>query len=287
MSRHRDEHLDLCAALALGVLDEAGRAEIEAHLATGCEVCHAELRALSGGAAVLAMSVPPLAAPAALRDRVLAAAMSQPADPAEAPAAPVVTPEPPAVPAPPAPVVLRPERPRAGSRALVWSFAAAAVLLAVAGAFAWQRAQQLDRELATARAHALELERTLEEERAWAGLAGLPGTRIVRLASTPDGDSTLVAQVIYHSGVRRAMVVAERFAPPADRAYELWAITASGATSLGVVHPDREGRVVARLDQVGDGEAIAAFAFSLEASGGSPDKHKPNGPVVMVGTIGS
>ena len=279
---HRDEHLDLCAALVLGVLDEAGRAELDSHLASGCEICLAELRELSSGATVLAMSAPSLRAPAAVRERILAAATGQ----GEERVAETHTPEPAPRVAPPAErpatIVLRPKW--AG---LTWGLAAAAALLAVAGVFAWQRAQQLDRELAAARARATELERTLADERAWAGLPALPGTQVVRLAPTPDGDSTLVAQVIYHSGVQRAMVVAERFALPADRAYELWAITASGPTSLGVVHPDAEGRVVARLEQVGGGEPIAAFAFSLEASGGSADKHKPSGPVVMVGHVGS
>jgi hypothetical protein len=274
VSRHRDEHLDLCAAQVMGVLDEAGRAELESHLASGCETCAAELRELSAGATVLAMSAPPLHAPAALRERILEAATGQ------APGRRVPEPVPP-VEAPPA-IVLRPKW--AG---LTWGLAAAAALLAVAGVFAWQRALELDRELAAAHARSSELERTLEDERAWAGLPALPGTRIVRLAPTPDGDSTLVAQVIYHSGIKRAMIVAERFALPADRAYELWAITASGPTSLGVVHPDAEGRVVVRLEQVGGSEPIAAFAFSLEASGGSPDRHKPNGPVVMVGSVGS
>src|SRR5262245_22317055 len=73
MSRHRDEHLDLCAAHVLGTLSEAERRELEAHLAEGCEPCAAELRALSAGAAVLAMSVPQHRAPAAVRARVLAA----------------------------------------------------------------------------------------------------------------------------------------------------------------------------------------------------------------------
>lgn len=273
MSRHRDEHLDLCAAHVLGVLDEVGRAEIESHLASGCEMCLAELRALSGGVTVLAMSAPSERAPAALRERILAAATAQPSE--------VRTPRAPSAGEAP-PIVLRPAWAR-----LTWGLAAAAALIAVAGVFAWQRAQRLDQELTAARERATQLERSLEEERAWAGLPALAGTQIVRLAPTPDGDSTLVAQVIYHSGIKRAMVVVERFALPADRVYELWAITASGPTSLGVVQPDAEGRVVARLEAVGGSEPIAAFAFSLEARGGSPDRRKPNGPVVMVGTIGS
>ena len=279
MSRHRDEHraehLDLCAAHVLGVLDEAGRAELEAHLASGCEVCLAELRELSAGATVLAMSAPPRRAPAELRARILEAATRQ-APLARAPEGPPA--------AEPPPRIAR--RPRWES-ALTWVYAAAAAVLAVVGVLSWQKAQRLDRELAAAREQAAVLERTLQGEREWADLPGLPGTRIVRLAPTADGDSTLQAQVIYHAGIQRAMVVAERMSLPADRAYELWAITASGPTSLGVIHPDAEGRIVARLDQVGGSEPIAAFAFSLEPSGGSPDHHKPSGPVVMVGNVGS
>ena len=73
MSRHRDEHLDLCAAQVLGDLAGAERAELEAHLTDGCATCEAELRALAGGATVLALSVPQHRAPARARASVLAA----------------------------------------------------------------------------------------------------------------------------------------------------------------------------------------------------------------------
>ncbi len=273
MSRHRDEHLDLCAAHVLGVLDEADRAELESHLATGCEVCLAELRALSGGATVLALSAPALRAPAVARERVLAAVADEHVEPA-APRAEHAR----------SPILPMPERAR--SSVATWAWAAAAVVLAVAGVAVWQRGVALDRRLAEARAREAALERTLEAERAWADLLAAPGARVVRLAATPGSDSTLRAQVVYDPASRRAVVTAERLRPPADRAYELWAITASGPMSLGVVSADPSGRVVARLEQVGGPEAIAAFAFSLEARGGSPDRHKPNGPVVLVGYVG-
>jgi hypothetical protein len=279
VSRHRDEHLDLCAAHVMGVLDEAGHAELEAHLASGCEICLAELRELSAGATVFAMSAPPHAAPAALRERILAAATGQ----VQAPGSPArVEPETPRRAEPPPPIALRPKR-----SALIWGLAAAAAVIAVAGVVAWQRTLVLDRELVAAREQASELEQTLATEREWARLPALAGTQIVQLAVTPDGDSTIAARVIYHPGAQRAMVVAEHMGLPVDRAYELWAITASGPTSLGVVHPDAAGHVVARLEQVGGSEPIAAFAFSLESRTGSPDPHKPSGPVVMVGHVGS
>ena len=45
MNVHRDQHLELCAGLALGVLDDEERRAIEQHLATGCAACETELAA--------------------------------------------------------------------------------------------------------------------------------------------------------------------------------------------------------------------------------------------------
>lgn len=67
------EHPDeLIAARALYALDPAGEAELDRHLET-CERCRNQLRELTAVAATLAFATPPAAAPAALRDRVLAA----------------------------------------------------------------------------------------------------------------------------------------------------------------------------------------------------------------------
>jgi len=258
MSHHRDEHLDLCAAYVLGVLDDAERRELEAHLAEGCERCETELRALSGGATVLAMSVPHVQAPAAVRGRVLAAIGG-------------------------ANVVPLPRRPRA--QGATWAWAAAAALLAVAGVFAWRRGEGLSRQLAESRLKADALQRTLEEERRWANLLETPGARVVQLAPTPQGDRALAAQVVYDPASDRALVVAERMAAPSEKAYELWAITAAGPTSLGLVHADAGGRAVVRIEHVSHEGAVAAFAVSLESAGGSPDPHRPSGPVVMLGKL--
>jgi anti-sigma-K factor RskA len=51
------------------------------------------------------------------------------------------------------------------------------------------------------------------------------------------------------------------------------------------VHADADGRAVVRLEHIARDGAVAAFAVSLEATGGSPDHHKPAGPVVMLGKL--
>jgi len=269
MSRHREEHLELCAARALGVLDEAGRIELDAHLAEGCTQCEAELRALAGGAMVLAMSPPQHRAPDAVRARVLAAidaggASGRQQDPA---------------------VIALPRRPWLTGPAGALLAAAALIAVALAGVSAWRRTESLTRELAAARARTDTLQRALDDERRWASVLTAPGARTVLLAPTPAGARTLAAELHYDPSSDRALLFAQGFAPPDAHAYELWAITATGPTSLGVVHAGPDGHAVVRLERIAREGAVAAFAVSLEASGGSPDPHKPSGPVVLLGKI--
>jgi anti-sigma-K factor RskA len=266
MNRHRDEHLDLCAARVLGVLDEAGLRELDAHLAEPCPTCEAELRELAAGALVLAMSAPQHRAPAAVRARVLAAidaggASGRQVEPA---------------------ILTLPRRPWFASPASALLAAAALIAVALAGIRAWQRTEVLTRELTAVRARTDSLERALDEERRWAAVLSAP---TVTLAPTPDGAHTLAAEVHYDATSGRALLFAEGFAAPSARDYELWAITAAGPTSLGVVHAGPDGRAVVRLERIARDGAVAAFAVSLEASGGSPDHHKPSGPVVMLGKL--
>ncbi len=71
MSSGHDRFLELCAAWALGALDEGDRAPFEAHVAAGCPACEAEIARCAEAAALLAAAAPPVAPPASLRDRVL------------------------------------------------------------------------------------------------------------------------------------------------------------------------------------------------------------------------
>jgi anti-sigma-K factor RskA len=269
MSRHREDHLDLCAARVLGVLDEAGQTELDAHLAEGCGPCETELRALAGGAMVLAMSPPQHRAPDAVRARVLAAidaggASGRQQEPT---------------------VAALPGRPWLSGPAGALLAAAALIAVALAGVSAWRRTESLTRELVATRARTDSLQRALDEERRWAGVLTAPGARTVQLAATPAGASGLTAELRYDPASDRAVLFAQGFSPPDAHAYELWAITARGPTSLGVVHAGSDGRAVVRLERIARDGAVAAFAVSLEAAGGSSDPHKPSGPVVMLGKI--
>jgi len=269
MSRHRDDHLEMCAAHVLGVLDDAGRAEFEAHLAEGCPECEAELRSLSGGALVLAMSAPQHRAPAAVRARVLAAIDSGGASGRQLDAS----------------VIALPRRPWVASPAGALLAAAAVIAVALAGITAWRRTEELTRELTAARAHTDSLQRVLDEEQRWASVMTAPDSRTVTLAPTGPGAPALAAEVHYDPATGRALLFAQGFTAPNARDYELWAITAAGPTSLGVVHAGPDGRAVVRLERIARDGAVAAFAVSLEATGGSPDPHKPSGPVVMLGKL--
>jgi anti-sigma-K factor RskA len=56
--------------------------------------------------------------------------------------------------------------------------------------------------------------------------------------------------------------------------------------NLGVIATDETGHAVLHLKDAGDPGTLAAFAVSLEPSGGSPNPAAPSGPVVMLGKLG-
>lgn len=264
MSAHRDMHLELCAGYALGSLDELDRRALEAHLAEGCAICDQELAALTEAASMLAAAAPPQKAPKRLRRRVRDRVRAE---------AGLRTP------------VARPARP-AQPWIPTWAWAMAAILLAVGTFIEWRATTRLERELVAAHEERATLARQLEEEKRWSALPSAPQARVVELAPTPEGSPLLVARITYDPSSRTALVVADHFDAPAGKDYELWAITASGPASLGLVRAGHSGRVVVRLGDIGDPSTISAFAVSLENEGGAPTHTAPAGPVVMLGKVG-
>jgi anti-sigma-K factor RskA len=75
-------------------------------------------------------------------------------------------------------------------------------------------------------------------------------------------------------------------APPAGRVYELWAIAPGGTTpqAIGMLPQSGVLRVASMPAEVRLG---ATLAISIEPPGGSPDPHKPSGPVMFVGAVES
>lgn len=264
---HQDEHLILCAGFVVGDLSDEERRSFEAHLDEGCAVCRAEIERLGRAAYLVASAAPIHRAPTAVRARVLDAVRAEAAaDRASRPTQPLA---------------MAPRR-----RPLAWAWAAAALLALAAGVWHWRVTADIERQLAATRSEVAALEAKLHIEEEWTAFWSAPHAREIRLEPTPDGSKELVAKVTYDPDSKRAVVALSNFTPPAGKDYQLWAITASGPASLGVIRADGAGNALIRLTDVGAAEAPAAFAVSLEAAGGAPTPHAPAGPVVLVGKVG-
>ncbi|MEW6775725.1 MAG: anti-sigma factor [Bdellovibrionota bacterium] len=285
---HRDEHLDLCAAEALGVLTPSERRELELHLAEGCLECERARREFAGGTTVLGASAPQVAPPPILKNRVLMAARAHrkeekaQADRAEYARHKKKDEEP--APAWKLPARVREPRSFAGT----WGLAAAAlILLAITMAFRFSREAALQVKLREERI--AELEGTLNEtlvklgeEQRWTAVLASEGGRCGSFAPTPDNKLGVAGRYVYDPATKRAVIVLEKAGVPTDKDYELWAITPQGPASLGIAKAGADGVAVARIENVPDAASLKAFAVSLEASGGSPSKTAPAGPVVAV-----
>lgn len=234
------EWQEQAAPYALGILSPEDRRAFEAHLA-GCDACRADVRAYTEVAAALAHAAPAAEPPGALRDRVLAEARRV------RPIGPRVSPRPP----------------------LPWLAAAAALLLAAAGAIAtWRltgRVHELERSLAAS-------DSVLADDSAALALLTGPDVNVVSLAGTNRAPS---ARIVWNHALNRFVVFAfDLPAAPAGRTYQLWAIAKGHAPlSMGTFNTDAQGRarVVLPVDR-----EIAALGFidncglTEEPSGGSP-----------------
>lgn len=234
------EWQEQAAPYALGILSPEERRAFEAHLA-GCDACRADVRAYTEVAAALARAAPAAEPPGALRDRVRAEARR-----------------------------VRPIGTRVSPRPrLPWLAAAAALLLAAAGAVAtWRltgRVHELERSLAVG-------DSLLAEDSAALALLTGPDVNVVSLAGTNRAPS---ARIVWNHALNRFVVVAVDLpAAPKGRTYQLWAIAKGHAPlSMGTFNTDARGR--ARVVLTVDRE-IAALGFidncglTEEPSGGSP-----------------
>ncbi|MGW0997510.1 anti-sigma factor [Streptomyces sp. NPDC002523] len=244
--RRGDPH-SLAAPYALDALDPGERRRFEKHLGD-CERCAAEVRELSEDAVRLAWSTA-APAPAALRERVLAAVRATPQEQAPAPGRERTRRLPPHVwgtQPPPA----RTRTPRARPLLAPLATVTAAAALVVAGLFAVQadRTQdRLDAEQARTReiAHVL----TAPDARSAAG-RDAQGRGIGVIASVSE---------------RRAVVTLSGYGtPPGGRVHQLWLMRPpEQPRSLGLLAGDTP--LVAR----GLEESATSLAVTVEPDGGS------------------
>ncbi|GAA3124037.1 anti-sigma factor [Streptomyces echinatus] len=264
--RGEDPH-SLAAPYALDALEPAERRRFEKHLA-GCDRCAAEVRDLAEDAVRLAWSTA-APAPAALRDRVLAAVRATPQEPApfgngaarqEAQARPRTRRLPPHVwgtQPPPG----RTRAPRGRPLLAPFATATAAAALVVASLFAVQAHRTEDR-LAAEQARAREIAHVLAASDA-------------RAASSEDGRGRSFG-VIASASERTAVVTLGGYGtPPGGRVHQLWLMRPRAQPrSLGLLAGDTP-LVAKGLDT-----SSTSLAVTVEPDGGSA---QPTGqPVVQL-----
>ncbi|GGY09479.1 anti-sigma factor [Streptomyces djakartensis] len=249
--RREDPH-SLAAPYALDALEPAERIRFERHM-KDCDRCTAEVRALSEDAVRLAWSTA-APAPAAMRDRVMAAVRTTPQDPAPQDAArgPVrarATQLPPHVWG-----AQPPPRQRIRRRFPLFApfaTATAAAALVVASLFAVQANQARD-ELTAERDRSREIAHVLSapDARASNGRDGR-GRTIGVIASATEGSA-----VVTLGGYN---------APPGGRVHQLWLMRPGAQPrSLGLFQGDTP------LVATGLGTSATSLAVTVEPAGGSP-----------------
>jgi len=268
MTQTHVEFLDLCAAHALDCLDEAEEARLERHL-SACVQCTHALVDFREDTLTLAMAVarPP---PPAAKARILSAI--------RAPARTIPISEP--IPSKSA------EKVRSRFPMMIGTLGwVAAAVLALAYFKEVQGSRQLTNEIAMLESRNREIETTLADEKAWTDTMASPRARIAQFAPTPENPSAIEGWALFDSERQRAILVFENLSLPAERDFEVWAIREGGPQSLGVIRVEPNGRAFLRLQEIPNADGVGAFAVSLEAKGGSPNKNAPSGPVMMVGAL--
>ncbi|GGM01715.1 hypothetical protein GCM10010129_51490 [Streptomyces fumigatiscleroticus] len=257
---HREDLHSLAAPYALDALEPGERRRFERHLRS-CAGCAAEVRALSEDAVRLAWSTA-APAPAALRDRVLAAVRTTPQEPApRSPARTRARQLPPHVwggQPPPS----RDRAPRRRPLLVPFATATAAAALVVASLFAVQAGRTQDR-LDAERAQAREIAHVLAAPDARAsGGQDARGRRIAVIASVSQG---------------RAIVTLGGYGDlPKDRVRQLWLMRPGAQPrSLGLFQGGDTPLIASGLDA-----SATSLAVTVEPGGGSP--HPTGQPIVQL-----
>jgi anti-sigma-K factor RskA len=267
MSQTHEEQA-LAAAYVLGTLDPAERREFEAHLAT-CPICAEEIGSLSRVTDALAYSVPQRTPRPELRARVLAAVTGGSHQASSLAAG---------------------EQPSRGVAREWLPLAAALVLAAGLGAYAWQlqervatlevRLEDAERRAAASELATVEARRVADQaQTAMAVLAAPDLVRIDLAGQAPARQAT--ARALWSRN--RGMVFTATDLPlaPEGRVYQVWVVTANAPVSAGLLTTDASGRAAVFFNTPPDIAPPVAVAVTLEPAGGVP---APTGDRFLIGT---
>lgn len=259
-----DELRELSGGYALGILDEPDRRAFEAHLST-CASCAAEVRDFTSIASALALDVPQIDPPAALRERVLRAATI----PASQPAAvqPIAAPR----------AIPEARRPRRESLLALLSAAAMVIAFAL-GAYAvslQRRITLLEGQVRAAADRAAQSQQQLVQLKAAADqsaqvrrILGAGDLRRLDLAGTKAAPAA-AGRAFWSPAEGLVVAFANLPATDAGRVYQLWVIPPGGSPiDAGLLDLQPDGRALA-LARSGTSQRVGTVAITLEPAGGS------------------
>ena len=269
MERHA-EIADRLERYVLDQLPELERREVEEHL-RACGTCAEDVHELRTVLAGVAESVPPVAPPAALRERVLTAVATEQQDPVRQERR--------------VGIVQQTRRPLAAWMPL----AAAAVLVLALGVVAF-RLERSRRELAGEVSRVQTLNVQLEERlKRFSGQTDLALSILTAadMREIPlEGRESAVAAAAraYWSPARGLLLVADRLpAPPEGRIYQVWIIEGGQPVSAGLLgeEPGNRGMLIVTPPRPGTGGSVTV-AVTDEPPGGL---QAPTGTIRLAGSI--
>jgi anti-sigma-K factor RskA len=264
-----DELRELTGGYALGILSEPERRELEAHL-PGCPACAEEVRSFAQVASGLALAVPQVDPPAALRARVLRAAVAGSL-----------------------PHRASVDQPKLGSSLPTWLAAAASLAAVALGLYSLtlrQRIGSLEDQLRDAQERVVTVEGQVAVHRSRAeaveeryAIVTAADRRQINLSGKEQAPNA-VGEAIWSPSRGLVFTASNLPQPPPGRQYQLWVIppgAGSAPVSAGMLDLDPSGSAT-RLSGAPSSLPVAAVAVSLEPAGGVP---APTGPIVLVGSL--
>ena len=264
-------------AYALGALEGPEREEIERHLARGCPACTAGVAQARWLVAQLAYLAPEAQPPAALRARVVAAAVGSAAAGARAPATDAAR------------ATYIPARPRLRQPSAIpaWAWAIAAALL-LATVYSVRQTRRLDGELAAVQRELREGQAqraAIESEREHYQMAmeilSAQDTKTLKLM--PKKAAMPPVQAYWSAKMGLLVMSANMPQMASNVTLQLWMVPKKGEPmSVGIFRPDGQGHVMMVAAPGEPIAEVAALAISEEPAGGSA---QPTSAPVWVGPL--
>jgi anti-sigma-K factor RskA len=255
---------------ALGVLDGAEKRSLESHVAS-CADCARELDEARARMALLALSVPPQAPPAHVKQQLMQKIAAAPRQ---------VSPKQSTRASQPAKSLASAPAPRWRSWSPVWlpvaaAFAVATIVLVIGNQRMNQQLQQLRDQVAQQSAQETQ-DRTLLNMIAASDTASIP---LAHMPDMPAGQG----HVFYNARMGMVLYNGSLGDPPPGKSYQLWLVPASGnPVSAGLIKPGGVDEGMFLMEAIPAGTQAKAFAVTMEPEGGM---RQPTGPKVLVGAV--